>query len=141
MGAGRDVWVKIRASEAERAEWHAKARRVRTWTVAYADVEREGTRQVAHIGTNHNRIARWANVGFVMRSRARASRSACHVAVRWISPRPPCLRARFVRATMRLKARCRPPNSFKDLDIALENGLLLPGPGDSDDLDPAAAAP
>ncbi len=26
MGAGRDVWVKIRASEAERAEWHAKAR-------------------------------------------------------------------------------------------------------------------
>ena len=25
-GAGRDVWVKIRASEAERAEWHAKAR-------------------------------------------------------------------------------------------------------------------
>ena len=46
-GAGRDVWVKIRASEAERAEWHAKARsagltlsdlvrrsvgRVRPWT-------------------------------------------------------------------------------------------------------------
>ncbi len=27
-GAGRDVWVKIRASEAERAEWHAKARSV-----------------------------------------------------------------------------------------------------------------
>ena len=25
-GAGHDVWVKIRASEAERAEWHAKAR-------------------------------------------------------------------------------------------------------------------
>ena len=49
MGAGREVWVKIRASEAERAEWHGKARsvglslsdlvrrsvgRVRTWTVA-----------------------------------------------------------------------------------------------------------
>ena len=42
---------------------------------------------------------------------------------------------------MRLKARCRPPNCFKDLDIPLENGLLLPGPGDSDDLDPAAALP
>ena len=26
MGAGREVWVKIRASEAERAEWHDKAR-------------------------------------------------------------------------------------------------------------------
>ena len=76
MGARRDVWVKIRASEAERAEWHAKARsagltlsdlvrrsvgRVRTWTVAHAEVERERTRQVARIGTNLNQIARWAN--------------------------------------------------------------------------------
>ncbi len=26
MSAGRAVWVKIRSSEAERAEWHAKAR-------------------------------------------------------------------------------------------------------------------
>ena len=26
MGARREVWVKIRASEAERAEWHGKAR-------------------------------------------------------------------------------------------------------------------
>ena len=75
-GAGRDVWVKIRASEAECAEWHAKARsagltlsdlvrrsvgRVRTWTVAHAEVERERTRQVARIGNNLNQIARWAN--------------------------------------------------------------------------------
>ena len=28
MSAGRKVWVKIRASEAERAEWHGKARAV-----------------------------------------------------------------------------------------------------------------
>ena len=35
MSAGREVWVKIRASEAERAEW------VRTWTVAHAELERE----------------------------------------------------------------------------------------------------
>ena len=28
MSAGRKVWVKIRASEAERSEWHAKARGV-----------------------------------------------------------------------------------------------------------------
>ena len=76
MGAGRDVWVKIRASEAERAEWHAKTRsagltlsdlvrrsvgQVRTWTVAHAEVERERTRQVARIGNNLNQIARWAN--------------------------------------------------------------------------------
>ena len=70
------MWVKIRASEAERAEWHAKARsagltlsdlvrrsvgRVRPWTVAHADVERERTRELARIGANLNQIARWAN--------------------------------------------------------------------------------
>ena len=75
-GAGRDVWVKIRASEAERAEWHATARsagltlsdlvrrsvgRVRPWTVAHAEVERERTRELARIGANLNQIARWAN--------------------------------------------------------------------------------
>ena len=74
--AGRDVWVKIRAREAERAEWHAKARsagltlsdlvrrsvgRARTWTVAHAEVERERTRELARIGANLNQIARWAN--------------------------------------------------------------------------------
>ena len=71
MGAGREVWVKIRASEAERAEWHAKARavglslsdlvrrsigRVRTWTVAHAELERERTRELARIGSNLNRL-------------------------------------------------------------------------------------
>ena len=70
------MWVKIRASEAERAEWHAKARsagltlsdlvrrsvgRARTWTVAHADVERDRTRELARIGANLNQIARWAN--------------------------------------------------------------------------------
>ncbi len=47
MSPGRAVWVKIRSSEAERAEWHAK--------------ERERTQQVARIGNNLNQIARWAN--------------------------------------------------------------------------------
>ena len=28
VSEGREVWVKIRASKAERAEWHAKARSV-----------------------------------------------------------------------------------------------------------------
>ena len=71
------MWVKIRASEAERAEWHAKARsagltlsdlvrrsvgRVRTWTVPHAEVERERTRELARIGNNLNQIARWANI-------------------------------------------------------------------------------
>ena len=75
-GAGRDVWVKIRVREAERAEWHAKARsagltlsdlvrrsvgRVRPWTVAHAEVERERTRELVRIGANLNQIARWAN--------------------------------------------------------------------------------
>ena len=65
MSAGRAVWVKVRASDAERAECHAKARsagltlsdlvrrslgRARTWTVRHAEVERERTREVARIG-------------------------------------------------------------------------------------------
>ena len=77
MSEGREVWVKIRASKAERAEWHAKARsvglslsdlvrrsvgRVRTWTVAHAELERERTRGLARIGSNLNQIARWANI-------------------------------------------------------------------------------
>ena len=72
----RPVWVKIRASEAERASWHAKAGaaglslsdlvrqsigKVRTWTVAAAEVERERTRELARIGSNLNQIARWVN--------------------------------------------------------------------------------
>ena len=77
MNEQRKVWVKIRASESERAEWHAKARsaglslsdlvrrsvgRVRTWTVAHAELERERTRELARIGSNLNQIARWANI-------------------------------------------------------------------------------
>ena len=77
MSAGRAVWVKVRATEAERAEWHAKARsagltlsdlvrrsigRVRTWTVAHAEVERERTRELARLGNNLNQIARWASM-------------------------------------------------------------------------------
>ena len=72
--ADSGLWCS--ASEAERAEWHAKARsagltlsdlvrrsvgRVRTWTVAHADVERERTRELARLGNNLNQIARWAN--------------------------------------------------------------------------------
>ena len=68
--------MKIRASRAERAEWHAKARavglslsdlvrrsigRVRTWTIAHAELERERTRELARVGSNLNQIARWAN--------------------------------------------------------------------------------
>ena len=76
MSRGRAVWVKVRASESERAEWHAKARsagltlsdlvrrsldRARTWTAPHAEVERERTREAARIGNNLNQIARWAN--------------------------------------------------------------------------------
>ena len=76
MSEQRKVWVKIRASEAERADWHTKARfvglslsdlvrrslgRVRSWTVAHAELERERTRELARIGSNLNQIARWAN--------------------------------------------------------------------------------
>ena len=68
--------MKVRATDAERAEWPAKARsagltlsglvrralgRVRPWSVAHADVERELTRELVRIGNNLNRVARWAN--------------------------------------------------------------------------------
>ena len=64
-------------SDLRQQQWHAKARsvglslsdlvrrsvgRVRTWTVAHTDLERERTRELARIGSNLNRIARWANI-------------------------------------------------------------------------------
>ena len=36
--------------------------RVRTWTVAYAKLQRERTWELARIGSNLNQIARWANI-------------------------------------------------------------------------------
>ncbi len=82
MSAGRAVWVKVRASEAEHAEWHAKARsagltlsdlvrrsigRTRTWTVAHAKVERERTRQVARIETGRRPCRLFFGHGNLMR--------------------------------------------------------------------------
>ena len=76
MSGSRSVWVKVRATAAERAEWHRRREapgcrspiwcgrpigRVRTWTVAHAELERERTRELARIGSNLNQIARWAN--------------------------------------------------------------------------------
>ena len=70
------VWVKVRARESERREWHTKARRAglslsalvrraiertQTWTMAHAAVERARVVELARIGNNLNQIARWAN--------------------------------------------------------------------------------
>ena len=92
MSESRKVWLKIRANEAERADWHAKARsvglslsdlvrrsvgRVRTWTVAHAELERERTRELARIGSNLNQIARWANI---YRENAEAVEVIAHLA-------------------------------------------------------------
>ena len=72
----RSVWVKIRARESERTEWHTKARRAglslsalvrraiertQTWTVAHSEVERARVVELARIGNNLNQIARWVN--------------------------------------------------------------------------------
>ena len=72
----RTLIAQARVSEAELAEWRAKAAaagvplsellrramaRTRTWTAAAAKVERERTRELARIGSNLNQIARWAN--------------------------------------------------------------------------------
>ena len=69
MNEQRKVWVKIRASEAERSEWHAKARavglslsdlvrrsvgRVRTWTEASA---KDLKQQVEILAANYKEIA------------------------------------------------------------------------------------
>ena len=72
----RILIAQARVSEAELAEWRAKAAaagvplsellrramaRTRTWTAAAAKVEQERTRELARIGSNLNQIARWAN--------------------------------------------------------------------------------
>ena len=72
----RTLIAQARVSEAELAEWRAKAAaagvplsellrramaRTRTWTAAAAEVERERTHELARIGSNLNQIARWAN--------------------------------------------------------------------------------
>ena len=73
MSAGREVWVKVRASEAERAEWHTKARsvglslsdlvrrsvgRVRTWTVAHAELEQQLTTALTALSEQYEREQR-----------------------------------------------------------------------------------
>ena len=72
----RAVWVKIRARDKERAEWHKKAQRAslslsalvrraiertQTWTVSDREVERARVVELARIGNNLNQIARWVN--------------------------------------------------------------------------------
>jgi len=72
----KNKWVKVRIDDAERAFWHEKAQasgrtlsdlirealdRVRRWTPADKDAERERLRQLARIGANLNQIAKWAN--------------------------------------------------------------------------------
>ena len=87
----RTIWIKIRAREEERAEWHAKARaagvslsalvrraigRTQTWTLARADLERARLRELARIGNNLNQIARWANTH---KARAEAVQVVAHL--------------------------------------------------------------
>ena len=87
----RTVWVKIRAREEERAEWHKKARsagmslsalvrraigRTQTWTVGHAEVERSRVAELARIGNNLNQIARWVNT---RKERAEAVQVVAHL--------------------------------------------------------------
>ena len=72
----RPAIAHARVSEAELADWQAKAAaagvslsellrqamaRTQTWTAPAREVERERTRQIARIGSNLNQIARWAH--------------------------------------------------------------------------------
>ena len=76
MADRRTGQIHLRVSPAEVAARRAKAAaagvplsdllrqamaRTRTWTAASAEVERERTRRIAHVGNNLNQIARWAN--------------------------------------------------------------------------------
>jgi len=73
----RKAIIKVRVTEAEQAGWQTKAEaagvsvselmrramtRVKTWTHANAEIERERNRELAKIGNNLNQIARWANI-------------------------------------------------------------------------------
>lgn len=72
----RKAIIKVRVTGAEQAGWQTKAKaagvsvselvrramtRVKTWTHANAEIEREQNRELAKIGNNLNQIARWAN--------------------------------------------------------------------------------
>lgn len=72
----RTAIIKVRVTGTEQAGWQAKAEsagvsvsellrnamsRVKTWTIANAETERERNRELAKIGNNLNQIARWAN--------------------------------------------------------------------------------
>jgi len=72
----RDRWIKVRVSDEEKAAIDEKAAtagvsvadlireslcRVRTWTLADKEIERERIREIRRIGQNLNQIARWCN--------------------------------------------------------------------------------
>jgi len=72
----RTAIVKIRVTGTEQDGWQTKAKaaevsvselvrsamtRVKTWTIANTEIERERNRELAKIGNNLNQIARWAN--------------------------------------------------------------------------------
>lgn len=72
----RTAIIKVRVTGAEQAGWQTKAEaagvsvselvrsamtRVKTWTIANTEIERERNRELAKIGNNMNQIARWAN--------------------------------------------------------------------------------
>ncbi|MHB8989216.1 MAG: MobC family plasmid mobilization relaxosome protein [Desulfobulbia bacterium] len=72
----RKAIIKVRVTGAEQAGWQTKAEaagvsvselvrramtRVKTWTHANSEIERERNRELAKIGNNLNQIARWAN--------------------------------------------------------------------------------
>lgn len=72
----RTATIKVRVTGAEQAGWQTKAEaagvsvsellrsamtRVKTWTIANTEIERERNRELAKIGNNLNQIARWAN--------------------------------------------------------------------------------
>jgi len=72
----RDRWIKVRVSDEEKDVIDEKAKaagvtvadlirqslcRVRTWTLANKETERERIREIRRIGQNLNQIAKWCN--------------------------------------------------------------------------------
>jgi len=69
----RKLWIKLRVSEAEKAEFEAKAQdagmtladlirhRLLQYRLRKTPEEREAIRLIARAGANLNQIARWAN--------------------------------------------------------------------------------
>ena len=133
-GAGRDVWVKIRASEAERTEWHAKARSAGL-TLTLPRGRRSGPHPRARHGLPEQRRQRHANgrsldlpVGQFGRRYAGGNHDGAAFNIAWAGSRS---RARYERRTRpRLRTPENPGRCSKRRSGTIARGEHAPAKGE-----------